>query len=140
MTNILNQTGALQCQWRLKHGNSRTQVDNICGESSTGCLHRQHTRDAAANIAARMGYGTPSVAEDVDYTLVRWSLNYWLMITLFRNHWIARKGIEIPAADATKAWPRLRCSLTPQEIDKFNRTISRTLTQQRVKRAITFAT
>lgn len=96
-------------------------------------------KDAFTNPAARMGYETPSVAEAVDYTLVRWSLNYWLMVTLFRNHWIARKGVEIPAADACKAWPRLKCSLTPQEIAQFDRTLSSLLIQNKIKRAITWA-
>jgi hypothetical protein len=111
----------------------RSQPDNVVA------IDRAVGNDAFSNAAARMGYGTPSVAEDVDYTLVRWSMNYWLMITLFRNHWIARKGVEIPAADATKAWPRLKCSLTPEEIARFDRAINRTLTPRKIKRAITWA-
>jgi hypothetical protein len=95
--------------------------------------------DAFSNPIARMGFDTPSVAESVDYTLVRWSLNYWLMITLFRNHWIARKGVEIPAADACKAWPRLKCSLTPDEIKQFDRTLRRLLVPSKIKRAVTWA-
>lgn len=95
--------------------------------------------DAFTNYVARMGYDTPSLAEGTEYTLVRWSLNYWLMVTLFRNHWIARKGVEIPAADACKAWPRLKCSLTPHEISQFDRTLNRTLTKKKIKRAITWA-
>lgn len=96
-------------------------------------------KDAFTNPAARMGYDTPSVAESTDYTLVRWSLNYWLMVTLFRNHWIARKGVEIPAADACKAWPHLKCSLTPEQVHQFERTLNRTLTKIKIKRAITWA-
>jgi hypothetical protein len=96
-------------------------------------------KDAFTNPAARMGYETPSVAEATEYTLVRWSLNYWLMVTLFRNHWIARKGVEIPAADACKAWPRLKCSLTPQEIRNFEHTLNATLTKIKIKRAVTWA-
>lgn len=95
--------------------------------------------DAFTNPAARMGWETPSVAEAVDYTLVRWSLNYWLMVTLFRNHWIARKGVEIPAADSCKAWPRLKCSLTPDQIQLFNRTLAKLLVPQKIQRAITWA-
>ena len=96
-------------------------------------------KDAFSNPIARTGWDTPSVAEGAEYTLVRWSLNYWLMVTLFRNHWIARKGVEIPAADACKAWPRLKCSLTPDEITKFNRYVSQLLIPQKIQRAITWA-
>jgi hypothetical protein len=129
----------------LKHAKYRTfaeraltplapvvSIDEAKGRDAVGT-------DAFTNYLARMGYESPSVAEGADYTLVRWSLNYWLMVTLFRNHWIARKGVEIPAADACKAWPRLKCSLTPQEIQSFERTLNRTLTKQKVKRAITWA-
>lgn len=96
-------------------------------------------KDAFTNMAARMGYGSPSLAESVEYSLVRWTLNYWLMVTLFRNHWIARKGVEIPAADACKAWPRLKCSLTPDQIHQFDRSISRLLIPNKIQRAITWA-
>jgi phage-related protein (TIGR01555 family) len=96
-------------------------------------------KDAFTNPTARTGWDTPSVAEGAEYTLVRWSLNYWLMVTLFRNHWIARKGVEIPAADACKAWPRLKCSLTPDQISQFNRTVTKLLIPQKIQRAITWA-
>jgi phage-related protein (TIGR01555 family) len=95
--------------------------------------------DAFSNPIARMGYGTPSVAEGVDYILNRWTNDYWLMITLFRNHWIPRKVIEIPAKDMVKAWPRLNCKLTPDQIADFDRTIKRTLTPKKIKRSITWA-
>jgi len=95
--------------------------------------------DAFRNAVARMGYQTPSVAEGADYELVRWTNDYWLMVTLFRNHWIARKIIEIPAKDMVKAWPRLNCELTPDQISDFDRTIERTLTPLRIKKAITWA-
>lgn len=97
-------------------------------------------KDMFTNAAGRMGFGTPSVAESAEYTLERWTNYYWLMITLFRNQWLCRKIIEIPARDATKAWPRLNTdALDPKMIGKFDRVISRTLTPQRIKRAITWA-
>lgn len=96
-------------------------------------------KDAFSNAAARMGYGTPSVAEDTDYQLIRWTNYYWLMITLFRNHWIARRIVELPAQDMTKNWAKLQCDLDPKEIKKFDRTIDRTMTQHRIRQAITWA-
>ena len=96
-------------------------------------------KDAFSNAVARMGYRTASVAEGVEYILERWTNNYWLMVTLFRNHWIPRKIVEIPAKDMCKAWPRLNCDLKPDQISNFDRTIKRTLTQKKIKRAITWA-
>lgn len=95
--------------------------------------------DAFRNAVARMGYQTPSVAEGAEYELIRWTNNYWLMVTLFRNHWIARKIVEIPAKDAVKAWPRLNCDLKPEQIANFDRTIKRTMTPNKVKKALTWA-
>lgn len=96
--------------------------------------------DAFTNIAARMGYGTPSIAEATEYELVRWSQNYWLMITLFRNHWISRRICEKPAQDMCKAWPAIQSSeLKPEDTDDFNRLLRRTMTPLRVQEAIMWA-
>jgi hypothetical protein len=39
--------------------------------------------DYFRNLAARMGYGTPSLAEGTEYEMVRLSNDYWLMLTLY---------------------------------------------------------
>jgi phage-related protein (TIGR01555 family) len=117
----------------------KTFADNALRKEPIPINSRSVGNDAFSNPAARTGWETPSVAEAADYTLVRWSLNYWLMLTLFRNHWIARKGVEIPAADCCKAWPRLKCSLTPTQIQQFNRSVSQLLIPQKIQRAITWA-
>lgn len=96
--------------------------------------------DVFTNPAARMGYGTPSLAEATEYELVRWTNNYWLMVILYRNHWIARRIVEKPAQDMCKAWPTIvSADIDPQMIDKFNRTLARTDTQADIKEAITWA-
>lgn len=95
--------------------------------------------DAFRNAPARMGYATPSLAEAAEYELVRWSNNYWLMITMFRNHWLSRRIVEAPAQDMCKAWPRLKCDLSPDDIKQFDRVIRRTFTGQRIEGAITWA-
>lgn len=96
--------------------------------------------DAFTNVSARMGYGTPSLAEDTEYELVRWTNNYWLMITLFRNHWISRRIVEKPAQDMTKAWPVINSSeLKPEDISNFDRVIKRTHTPARILSAIKWA-
>ena len=50
--------------------------------------------DMFTNAAARMGWGTPNLAEATDYVLERFSYDYWMLITLYRNHWISRKIVE----------------------------------------------
>lgn len=96
--------------------------------------------DMFSNVAARMGLGTPSVAEGVEYTLERWSNNYWLMITLFRNHWLSRRIVEKPAQDMTKAWPVIQSdSLSPDDIGTFNKIIRNTKTSKNIQTAIKWA-
>lgn len=96
--------------------------------------------DAFSNPGARMGYGTASVAEATEYELVRWTNNYWLMITLFRNHWISRRIVEKPAQDMTKAWPVINSGdLKPEDISNFDRLIKRTHTPARIRTAIKWA-
>lgn len=92
--------------------------------------------DAFSNLAARMGYGTPSLAEGTDYQMVRWSNDYWLMLTLYRNHWIARRIVETPARDMVKAWPRLVSAIEPTDLGLLNRTITRTMTKSRYMNAL----
>lgn len=93
--------------------------------------------DAYTNTAARQGFGTPSLAEATEYELVRWTNNYWLMITLYRNHWISRRIVDKPAQDMCKAWAIMNSGdLKPEDIDDFNRVISRTFTKARIQKAI----
>jgi phage-related protein (TIGR01555 family) len=96
--------------------------------------------DAFTNAAARMGFGTPSVAEGTDYVLERWTNDYWLMITLFRNHWIARRIVEKPAQDMCKAWPRINTSqVDANGMKEFDRVINRTYTPARIEKALKWA-
>jgi phage-related protein (TIGR01555 family) len=104
--------------------------DGLGGEAS----------DVFTNLAARMGFGTPSLAESTEYTLIRWSQNYWLMVTLFRNHWISRRICEKPAQDMCKAWAKIQSAeLKPEMIDDFDRVVRRTYTPLRIQEAIMWA-
>lgn len=95
--------------------------------------------DMFRNVAARMGYGTPSLTEATEYELIRWTNDYWLMITLYRNHWLSRRIIEKPAQHMTQAWPKLNMELEPTLVTKFNRAIKRTFTQDRIERTVKWA-
>jgi phage-related protein (TIGR01555 family) len=95
--------------------------------------------DAFRNAPARIGLGTPSLPEATEYPLVRWSNDYWLMITLFRNHWISRRIVEAPAQDMVRAWPKITSEITPDDIKALSRTLITTQTQARVLQAIKWA-
>jgi len=95
--------------------------------------------DYFTNMLARMGHGTPSLAESTEYDLVRLSNNYWLMVTLYRNHWIVRRVVDLPAQDMTRAWPKLVTDLDPDDIKDFDRTVQRTYSPRQIRRAIKWA-
>jgi phage-related protein (TIGR01555 family) len=130
---------------RIKKPVLKTQAnDNNIGLPKTKKAAKAAAADAAVmdafrNVPARMGQGTPSLGQAAEYVMERWTNDYWLMLTLFRNHWISRKIVEGPAKDMTKAWPRLQTEMNPKLIQKFDRTIQRTFTPKRIQRAITWA-
>lgn len=101
--------------------------------------NRSTGMDYFSNPAARMGYGTPSLAENSEYEMVRLSNNYWLMLTLYRNHWLARRVVDLPAQDMTRAWCKLSCQVSPEEIQTFDRVVSRTFTPHRIRQALKWA-
>jgi len=100
---------------------------------------RMSAVDYFVNAAARTGWGTNSLVEATDYDLVRLSYNYLLLITLYRNHWITRAIVDIPAQDMTRAWPRLTSDMPPEDATKIDKAIRRTQTKARVLEALCYA-
>jgi phage-related protein (TIGR01555 family) len=95
--------------------------------------------DYFSNVPARMGYGTPNLAEAATYELDRLSFNYWLLITLYRNHWISRRIVDTPAQDMVRAWPKLTSDIPPEDLTKIDRKIRRTQTKSTLLRALKWA-
>ena len=95
--------------------------------------------DAFANALARLGAGTTSLANGTDYVLDRVTLDYSLMLTLYRNHWLSRKIVDGPAEDMLRAWPKLVCELPPDDIKAFERTVNATGTQAKLLQTIKWA-
>ena len=95
--------------------------------------------DAFTNAAARMGWGTPSVAEAADYNLVRLSYDYWLLITLYRNHWISRRIVDGPAQDMVRAWPKLTSDVAPDDLTRIDRVLRTTGTKSQVLKTLQWA-
>lgn len=95
--------------------------------------------DYFTNMLARAGWGSKSLVEATSYEMVRLSNNYWLMLTLYRNHWLARRIVDLPAQDMTRAWPKLQSDIEPDDIENFNRTIKRTYTPRQIRKALKWA-
>ena len=94
--------------------------------------------DLFSNSGARMGFGTPSLGQGAEYTLVRLSFDYWNLITLFRNHWISRRIVETPAQDYVKAWPKLTSEIEPKDLTRIDRALRKTNTKQNILTGLTW--
>ena len=96
-------------------------------------------QDFFSNPAARTGYGTPNLAEATSYPLVRYTFNYWDLISLYEGNWIARRICDVPAQDMVRAWPKLTSDIEPEDIGKIARVIRRTNTKGNMLRAMEWA-
>lgn len=92
--------------------------------------------DAFVNQLARIGYGTPSLAEGADYVNTRLTRNFQLLTTLYRSNWIARKIIDCPAEDMVKNGWQLACQVSPKAIDAFQKAERKTRTKAQILQAL----
>ena len=81
------------------------------------------TKDSFQNAMARMGFGTPNVTEGATYPITRLSRNYNLMNSLYRNHWIIRRIVDVVAKDLIKNWIEFTSGITPEETDAINKVL-----------------
>lgn len=100
---------------------------------------RGRALDYFTNMPARTGYGSPSVAQGVSYELVRFSYNYWALITLYRNHWISRRIVDQPVLDMIRTWPTLTGDIDPKDLVKVDRVIRRTQVKAKMAQAMKWA-
>lgn len=96
-------------------------------------------QDMFSNSAARMGFGTPSLGQAGQYELIRISYDYWQLITLYRNHWISRRIVEVPAQDMVKAWPKMTSDIEPKDVTRIDRVLRKTNTKNNILTALTWA-
>lgn len=97
------------------------------------------TMDAFTNALARTGFGTDNLLEGTSYVNTRLSNNYILMQTLYRSNWIARKLIDCIAEDMFKNWLQMVLDKKPEEIDRFNKAVDDTGTQEKMMTAVKWA-
>ncbi len=96
----------------------------------------RQTMDMFTNALARTGFGTPSLLEGTAYPLTRLTYQYWLLQSLYRNHWLVRKVIDSVPEDMLKNWIEVVTELDPKHLDKFNEVLRVTGTQSRILRGM----
>lgn len=89
--------------------------------------------DSYSNSAARIGIGTPNLAEMGGYPLTRLSQNYQLCLSLYRSSWIVRRVIDAYAEDMLKDFPVLSSEMKPKDIKRFGKTVDRTGTLDQMR-------
>ena len=132
----VKQLAALSTHARLQSNDSLARLNGLIGTKDPS---RTQALDYFSNPAARMGWATPSLTESTEYELVRLSYNYWLMITLYRNHWISRKIVDVPAHDMVRAWPRLTSDIEPKDLTRIDKAIRKTQTKSKIQKTLEWA-
>lgn len=91
--------------------------------------------DSYTNVLARLGTGTPNLAQAGEYPLVRLTEDYPLILSLYRSSWIVRRIIDTVANDMWKTFPIIDSSLSPDQITTFIKVLRNTHTIPRLRSA-----
>jgi phage-related protein (TIGR01555 family) len=122
-----------------KHFSKRTTAS--MAERAVGLQGRAtaNAMDFFSNVAARTGYGSPNLAEGTSYPLVRFTYNYWDLISMFEGSWLTRRIVELPVQTMVKAWPTLTSDIDPKDITKVDKALRRTNSKAKILTALTWA-
>ena len=113
-----------------------TRQEDALGLIGPTTTNLAHAIDVFSNPAARTGYGTSSLENYAEYPLLRFSLNFWAIISFFESSWIARRIVCAPAEDIVKTWPKITSDIDPEDLTHIDRAIRRTNTRSKVREAI----
>jgi phage-related protein (TIGR01555 family) len=121
-----------------KHFSKRKQANPFEKALGIGGVTPAYAQDMFTNAAARTGFGTPSLGQGSSYELVRLSYDYWQLITLYRNHWLSRRIVDVPAQDMTKAWPKMTSEVDPKDLTRIDRVLRKTNTKNNILTGMTW--
>lgn len=117
----------------------RTRI--ISTQDAVGALVAlsQRTRDSYSNPAAKLGVGTPSLLNASEYPITRITRDRMLMNSLYRNDWICKRIIDMPAEDMTREWIKINSQMEPDAIKKLETVIRRTNVRYRIQDTLKWA-
>lgn len=96
----------------------------------------QRTADSYSNPLARLGAGQLNMQEFAEYPLTRRTQDYQLMLSLYRNDWIAGRIVDTVAEDMCKNWYRLASAVSPERMSEYQRTERRAGVKPRLIEAL----
>jgi phage-related protein (TIGR01555 family) len=96
--------------------NHKTNVNNNVSDRI-----QSFAQDAFSNPLARTGFGTPSLMEATQYSLTRFTRDWYTLTSLYRSNWIAQRIIELPPQDMCKSGIKYTFDLAPEALDKIQK-------------------
>lgn len=78
------------------------------------------TVDAFQNLLARLGVGSKNILEGTDYPMTRLTMQYQLLNSLYRSHWIIGRIIDCIPEDMCKNWIKLQTQIEPKDLKRFD--------------------
>lgn len=76
--------------------------------------------DGYTNLPARLGEASP-LQSSGEYTREDVTRNYELLTVLYRENWLAKRIIDMPCEDMTRAWYSISSELQQSAIDKIKK-------------------
>ena len=109
----------------------RRSLQNLMG-------HFLFASDGYINSAGRIGAASPLVTAG---TFIRSNLTFdqELLTTAYRDNWLAKRIIDMPAEDMTRAWYTLSTSLPQDDLDMLRRLEAEHSVKQEITNAIRLA-
>ena len=99
---------------------------------------KQTARDGFVNTLAYLGEAS-MLKQASDYERHSISENYEQLTVMYRENWIAKKIIDIPAEDMTRAWYSLASEIEQDKIDELMKSEARHNVKQEITNAIRWA-
>lgn len=118
-------------QWFIQGGykvaKRKTKV-----QTKTTKEQKTYTADSYQNVMARLGVGMPNILEATSYPMTRLTQDYTTLNSLYRNHWIVRKIVDVIPEDMCKNWIKLKTQLEPGKITDMEKVIKKTQTKAKI--------
>lgn len=113
----------------------KTRTKPLPKNDDANYVRQRVATDSYTNVPARLGDGTPNLAQAGQYPLIRLTEDYPLILSLYRSSWVIRKVIDQIAEDVYKSFPILDIELEPTQINAFNRVVKDTMTLSKLRSA-----
>lgn len=101
-----------------------------------GRRKRMPARDAFSNPMARLGAGTPNLLDSTYYPMQRLTRNYQLLNSLYREHWIMRRIIDVIPSDMLKNWITITTEVDPELLKRVDLELRRTQLIEKIKHGL----